>query len=149
MDLENIRKEAFNICLDVMDIVNKSNINNLFDLKYIQYRVKTKDSILRKMQKVGNSIDDVYDLIGIRYVFRNLNVSDIFCKNIINMKEFESIEIKDYLEKGHPEDSNYKALHIRLKYNNFPCEIQIMDINMSEHVTKTHDDYEKGLLKYE
>lgn len=147
MDFESVRKEAYTKVFEIMSIINNSNHNNLLNLEYIQYRIKTKDSILKKMEKVGDNIYDVYDLIGIRYVFQNLSISDTFYKNIMNIKDFKIIEVRDYLEKGHPKDPNYKALHIRLKYDNFPCEIEIMDAKMSEHVIMTHDDYKKGLLK--
>lgn len=134
MDFEDVRKSAYTKVFEIMSIINNSNHNNLLNLEYIQYRIKTKDSILKKMEKVGDNIYDVYDLIGIRYVFQNLNISDTFYKNIMNIKDFKIIEVRDYLEKGHPNDPNYKALHIRLKYDNFPCEIEIMDAKMSEHV---------------
>ncbi len=147
MEFESIRNEAYLKALDIMNIMNKGNPSNLLDLEYIQYRIKSKDSILNKMKKVGNNIYDVYDLIGVRYVFRNLNNSDKFFQNIKNIKDFKIIEIRDYLETGHPEDPNYKTLHIRLKYDNFPCEVQIMDTKMSEHVIMTHDDYKEGLLR--
>ena len=66
---------------------------------------------------------------------------------IVNNSNFEIVEIKNYLEDGHPEDPNYKALHIRMKYQKFPCEVEFMDVKMFEHVVRTHDDYKKGLLK--
>ena len=66
---------------------------------------------------------------------------------IVNNSNFEIVEIKNYLEDGHPEDPNYKALHIRMKYQKFPCEVEFMDIKMFEHVARTHTDYKKGLLK--
>ena len=66
---------------------------------------------------------------------------------IVNNPNFEIVEIKNYLQDGHPEDPNYKALHIRMKYHNFPCEVEFMDVKMAEHVVKTHAEYKNGLLK--
>ena len=100
-----------------------------------------------KMKKVGDNIYNVYDLIGIRYIFHNLKYYKKLKDYIVNNSNFEIVEIKNYLEDGHPEDPNYKALHIRMKYQKFPCEVEFMDVKMSEHVVRTHDDYKKGLLK--
>ena len=147
MKLENVRKEAYAKVFEIMGIITNSNDINLLNIEYIQYRIKTKDSIIKKMENVGNNIYDVYDLIGIKYVFQDLSIIDTFCKNIKSIKEFKIVEIRDYLKKGHPRDQNYKALHILLTYDNFPCEIEIMDTNMSKHIVMSHDDYKKGLLK--
>ena len=99
------------------------------------------------MKKVGDNIYNVYDLIGIRYIFHNLKYYKKLKDYIVNNSNFEIVEIKNYLEDGHPEDPNYKALHIRMKYQKFPCEVEFMDVKMAEHVARTHDDYKKGLLK--
>ena len=147
MEIESIRKEAYAKVFEIMSIITSSIDINSLNLEYIQYRIKTKDSIIKKMEKVGNNIYDVYDLIGIKYVFQDLSIVDTFCKNIKSIKDFNIVEIKDYLKKIHPRDPNYNALHILLTYDNFPCEIEIMDTNMSKHIIMSHDDFKKGLLK--
>lgn len=148
MEFNEIRKEANNKVLEIMSLINEGiNLDILNDLDSIQYRIKSNSSIMGKMKKVGDNIYNVYDLIGIRYIFHNLKYYKKLKDYIVNNSNFEIVEIKNYLEDGHPEDPNYKALHIRMKYQKFPCEVEFMDVKMSEHVVRTHDDYKKGLLK--
>ena len=148
MEFNEIRKEASNKVLEIMQLINAGiNLEILNDLDSIQYRIKSNSSIIDKMKKVGDNIYNVYDLIGIRYIFHNLKYYKNLKDYIVNNSNFEIVEIKNYLEDGHPEDPNYKALHIRMKYKKFPCEVEFMDIKMSEHVVRTHEDYKKGLLK--
>lgn len=148
MEFNEIRKEATNKVLEIMRLINEGiNLDILNDLDSIQYRIKSNGSIMGKMKKVGDNIYNVYDLIGIRYIFHNLKYYKKLKDYIVNNSNFEIVEIKNYLEDGHPEDPNYKALHIRMKYQKFPCEVEFMDIKMSEHVVRTHEDYKKGLLK--
>lgn len=148
MEFNEIRKEATNKVLEIMRLINEGiNLDILNDLDSIQYRIKSNGSIMGKMKKVGDNIYNVYDLIGIRYIFHNLKYYKKLKDYIVNNSNFEIVEIKNYLEDGHPEDPNYKALHIRMKYQKFPCEVEFMDVKMAEHVVRTHDDYKKGLLK--
>ena len=148
MEFNEIRKEANNKVLEIMRLINEGiNLDILNDLDSIQYRIKSNSSIMGKMKKVGDNIYSVYDLIGIRYFFHNLKYYKKLKDYIVNNSNFEIVEIKNYLEDGHPEDPNYKALHIRMKYQKFPCEVEFMDVKMAEHVVRTHDDYKKGLLK--
>ena len=148
MEFNEIRKEANNKVLEIMRLINEGiNLEILNDLDSIQYRIKSNGSIIGKMKIVGDNIYNVYDLIGIRYIFHNLKYYKKLKDYIVNNSNFEIVEIKNYLEDGHPEDPNYKAIHIRMKYQKFPCEVEFMDVKMSEHVIKTHDDYKKGLLK--
>ena len=148
MEFNEIRKEATNKVLEIMRLINEGiNLDILNDLDSIQYRIKSNGSIMGKMKKVGDNIYNVYDLIGIRYIFHNLKYYKKLKDYIVNNSNFEIVEIKNYLEDGHPEDPNYKALHIRMKYQKFPCEVEFMDVKMAEHVAKTHDDHKKGLLK--
>ena len=76
-----------------------------------------------------------------------MTMSEVLKNTILNDNNFTDIVIKDYSESGHPEDPDYKAIHLRTKYQDYPCEIEIMDVKMSEHVVMTHADYKKGLLK--
>lgn len=148
MEFNEIRKEANNKVLEIMSLINEGiNLDILNDLDSIQYRIKSNSSIMGKMKKVGDNIYNVYDLIGIRYIFHNLKYYKKLKDYIVNNSNFEIVEIKNYLEDGHTEDPNYKALHIRMKYQKFPCEVEFMDVKMAEHVVRTHDDYKKGLLK--
>ena len=148
MEFNELREEANKKVLEIMSIINTGiNFEYFMGLDSIQYRIKSNSSIIAKMKKVGDNIYNVYDLIGIRYIFHDLTNYKQLKDYIVNNSNFEIVEIKNYLEDGHPEDPNYKALHIRMKYQEFPCEVEFMDVKMAEHVVRTHDDYKKGLLK--
>lgn len=148
MKIEEIRTEANKKVFEIMRIINKYDENLFLDLLYIQHRIKSEKSILKKMQKVGSdNIFDVYDLIGVRYVFNNMNTCESLMNTILIDSNFYDTLIKDYSKEGHPEDPNYKAIHLRTKFQEYPVEIEIMDEKISEHVVLTHNDYKKGLLK--
>lgn len=148
MEFNEIRKEANKKVLEIMQLINTGiNFEYFNDLDSVQYRIKSTNSIINKMKKVENDIYNVYDLIGIRYIFHDLTNYKQLKDYIVNNPNFEIVEIKNYLQDGHPEDKNYKALHIRMKYHNFPCEVEFMDVKMAEHVVKTHAEYKNGLLK--
>ena len=148
MKIEEIIKEANEKVFDIMKIINNYNKKIFSDLLYIQYRIKSEKNILKKMQKIGSdNIFDVYDLIGVKYVFNNMDTSLTLMNNILNDSNFYDTIIKDYSKTGHPEDPDYKAIHLRTKFQGYPCEIEIMDEEISEHVILTHNDYKNGLLK--
>ena len=148
MEFNEIRKEANKKVLEIMQLINTGiDFEYFFDLDSVQYRVKSSESIINKMKKVENDIYNVYDLIGIRYIFHDLNNHKQLKDYIVNNPNFKIVETKNYLQDGHPEDRNYRALHIRMKYHDFPCEVEFMDVKMAEHVVKTHAEYKNSLLK--
>lgn len=70
MEFNEIRKEANKKVLEIMQLINTGiDFEYFFDLDSVQYRVKSSESIINKMKKVENDIYNVYDLIGIRYIF--------------------------------------------------------------------------------
>ena len=74
MEFNEIRKEANKKVLEIMQLINTGiDFEYFFDLDSVQYRVKSSESIINKMKKVENDIYNVYDLIGIRYIFHDLN----------------------------------------------------------------------------
>ena len=99
MEFNEIRKEATNKVLEIMRLINEGiNLDILNDLDSIQYRIKSNGSIMGKMKKVGDNIYNVYDLIGIRYIFHNLKYYKKLKDYIVNNSNFEIVEIKNYLE---------------------------------------------------
>ena len=96
MEFNEIRKEANKKVLEIMSIINTGNNFEYFsDLDSIQYRIKSDNSIIAKMQKVGDNIYNVYDLIGIRYIFNDLTNYKQLKDYIVNNPNFEIVEIKN------------------------------------------------------
>ena len=108
MEFNELREEANKKVLEIMSIINTGiNFEYFRGLDSIQYRIKSNSSIIAKMKKVGDNIYNVYDLIGIRYIFHDLTNYKQLKDYIVNNSNFEIVEIKNYLEDGHPEDPNY------------------------------------------
>ena len=108
MEFNELREEANKKVLEIMSIINTGiNFEYFRGLDSIQYRIKSNSSIIAKMKNVGDNIYNVYDLIGIRYIFNDLTNYKQLKDYIVNNSNFEIVEIKNYLEDGHPEDPNY------------------------------------------
>jgi GTP pyrophosphokinase len=75
----------------------------------IKYREKSLYGIYRKMQQAGVSIDQIYDLFGVKIIVDR----EVECYQALNVvkKIFSSyIREKNYIEK--PKANGYKSLHI-------------------------------------
>ena len=96
MEFNEIRKEANKKVLEIMQLINTGiDFEYFFDLDSVQYRVKSSESIINKMKKVENDIYNVYDLIGIRYIFHDLNNHKQLQDYIVNNPNFKIVEIKN------------------------------------------------------
>ena len=147
MNISELRKGALQKCISIIECIidgtNVFDINN--NLEMIKFRIKSEESIKEKMKKQNLNLDKVYDLIGIRFIFKKENQCYDFLERLKVNTNFDINEIRDYIKR--PKDlDEYKAIHVLIKYDNFLCEIQIMDIDMNKLDEKTHDDYKKGLL---
>lgn len=93
-----------------MSIINTGNNFEYFsDLDSIQYRIKSDNSIIAKMQKVGDNIYNVYDLIGIRYIFNDLTNYKQLKDYIVNNPsevEFMDVKMAEHVVKTHAEYKN-------------------------------------------
>lgn len=148
MNYDKYRDEAYGKVLKLMtNIYMSAGYEAHKEIDSIKYRIKSESSIINKMKlnKVGKDIFDVYDLVGIRYIFKDLNDCKKLKEAIESNKDINIFEVRDYMN-GHPEDPNYKALHFRVVFEGYPCEIEFIDIEMEKHIALTHEDYKKGLL---
>lgn len=145
-DIENLREKGLKNINKVIEIIISSDL--LFFLKkleLVKFRIKSEESLLNKSNKLKIDVDKVYDLIGFRFVVKSIED----CYNLLHIIEntqLKIIEIRDYIKN--PKDlDEYRALHVHIQYENLPCEIQIMDLDMHKLDEKTHDDYKLGLLE--
>ena len=114
-------------------------MENKYEWKYTDI-YKTKEDYKEDIKKVKEKLEEIVQYKG---KLKDLSENIYKCYKIYE----EIVEIKNYLQDGHPEDRNYRALHIRMKYHDFPCEVEFMDVKMAEHVVKTHAEYKNSLLK--
>lgn len=117
-DLLKIYEIAMHQVADTMNSI-KVRINNMYGytiIEKIDYRVKSKESIMNKIKKKGIAstykalVDNVDDIAGIRIVCP-LKDDIFFIKQIIqNMPNLNIIEEKDYIYN--PKKSGYSAYHL-------------------------------------
>lgn len=166
-DFEHIRKEitrfraTYKFALD--EISTKVNIlkeefqliHTYNPIEHVNTRVKSGDSILKKMQKKGLplSLDaiekEIKDLAGIRVICSF--VSDIYriSEMIQNQADIHVIEVKDYIKN--PKPNGYQSLHLLLQIPvfmsdrtvNVNIEMQIRTIAMDFWASLEHKIYYK------
>lgn len=135
--LEILNKE-FQYCYDRNPIEN------------IKSRVKSQESIVRKMQKKGLPLtvscmmSHVYDIAGVRVVCPF--ITDVYhvARMLMNQTDVEVIRIKDYIES--PKDNGYRSLHLLVMVDVFfsdqkkqvPIEIQLRTIAMNFWASAEH-----------
>lgn len=124
-------------------------------IEYIKSRIKTPESIVKKLKKNGyestiqNMVDHVNDIAGIRVVCSF--TSDIYklAEMIGKQNEFSILYIKDYMK--HPKESGYRSYHmhitvpIQTTHGVVPTkvEIQIRTIAMDFWASLEHKIYYK------
>lgn len=124
-------------------------------IEHINTRIKTPESIIKKVQKKKLPFDleiiknSIQDIAGIRIICSF--VSDIYRiqEMIANQSDIEIIEVKDYIE--HPKESGYQSLHMILKVPVFLSdrqehvfvEMQIRTIAMDFWASLEHKIYYK------
>ena len=101
-----------------LDIMNDEfqYIHQYNPIEYIKSRIKTPNSIAKKLSRHGlentmeNMVEHINDIAGVRIVCSF--TSDIYrlAEMIGKQKEFTILYIKDYMK--HPKESGYKSYHM-------------------------------------
>lgn len=105
----------------------------------VKYRVKTLDSIIRKLIRINrggtpHDISKLKDLGGVRIITRNLQ--DV--PRIIEQIE-ENFEITRFTDKITNPDRGYRSFHLLAKHKDITVEIQIRTIGMDIWAEWSHD----------
>lgn len=140
-----------------MEILNNEfiNIYNYNPIEHIKSRLKTPDSIVKKLQRYGwevtveNMIEKVNDIAGIRVICSF--TSDIYqiAEMIEKQMDVKIINVKDYIKA--PKDNGYKSYHmvitIPVYMSDGPVdtrvEIQIRTVAMDFWASLEHKIYYK------
>ena len=140
-----------------LDIMNDEfqYIHQYNPIEYIKSRIKTPESIVKKLKRHGyestmqNMVEYINDIAGIRVVCSF--TSDIYrlAEMIGKQKEFTIVYIKDYLK--HPKESGYRSYHMLVTVPiqtsrgvmNTKVEIQIRTIAMDFWASLEHKIYYK------
>lgn len=134
----DILNREFQLCND------RNPINN------IKSRIKSAESILRKMEKQGlpltfsNMMNHIRDIAGVRVVCPF--ITDVYqvARLLIGQRDVELMQIKDYIRE--PKENGYRSLHVIVSVEvNFsdrirkvPVEIQLRTIAMNFWASTEH-----------
>lgn len=140
-----------------LDILNEEfrHIHNYNPIEYIKSRIKTPESIVKKLRRHGyessieNMVNHVNDIAGIRIVCSF--TSDIYriSEMIGKQSDLTVLSVKDYI--CHPKDSGYKSYHMLVTIPVYmtdatvdtKVEIQIRTIAMDFWASLEHKIYYK------
>lgn len=146
-------KEAFNqqksereALLENVIVQMKEKLDESFIHATVNGRPKHLYSIYRKMQRLGCSINEVYDLIAIRVIVDSIN--DCYATLGIAHENWKPLpgRFKDYIAT--PKPNMYRSLHTTLiGENGIPFEVQIRTQEMhrtAEYGIAAHWMYKEG-----
>lgn len=140
-----------------LEILNDEfrHIHNYNPIEYIKSRIKTPESIVKKLKRNGyestidNMVKHVNDIAGIRVVCSF--TSDIYrlAEMIGKQNNLTVVSVKDYIKN--PKDSGYKSYHMQVTVPIFlsdgvqdtKVEIQIRTIAMDFWASLEHKIYYK------
>lgn len=140
-----------------LDILNDEfvHIHKYNPIEYIKKRIKTPESIVKKLKRDGyevsieNMVEYINDIAGIRIVCSF--TSDIYrlAEMIGKQNDLTVVSIKDYIK--HPKASGYKSFHMHVsipiflsdRVVNTKVEIQIRTIAMDFWASLEHKIYYK------
>ncbi len=92
------------------------NTHRYNPIEYIESRLKTPESIVKKLQRLGkdtslqNMVEHVNDIAGVRIVCSFTTDIYLIAEMIRRLKRFEVLKIKDYIEN--PKQSGYRSYHL-------------------------------------
>ncbi|MDO4617076.1 MAG: GTP pyrophosphokinase family protein [Lachnospiraceae bacterium] len=125
-----------------------SNDRNPIDS--ISGRIKSKESILHKMQKLGLPLtasalmDNIHDIAGVRVVCPFIEDVYAVARMLVRQHGIEVIQVKDYIRN--PKENGYRSLHMIVKTEvdfaestkYITVEIQIRTIAMNFWASTEH-----------
>lgn len=140
-----------------IEILNEEflNVHNYNPIEHIKSRVKSPDSIVRKLKRNGyevtieNMVKHLNDIAGIRIICSFTSDIYMIAEMISNQSDITVIQIKDYI--ANPKENGYKSYHlvvsIPIYLSDGPVdvkvEIQIRTIAMDFWASLEHKIYYK------
>jgi len=152
---EQIREVINNIYTHTAEAMSPHGI-----IPIVKYRVKSVPSIYRKMESLGKSFDEIYDLVGVRVILdwktpRDEEVPPELCYQVLGIVHslYTSIpdRFKDFISR--PKPNGYRSLHTTIFDGaGEPLEVQIRTIDMhreAEFGVAAHWAYKEGEVSVE
>ena len=151
--VNHLYRSALKVAVTQLEILDEE-FASLYDhspIHHIEYRIKTLDSIVEKLQRRGHAvtIDNIYayvqDVAGIRIICNYLD--DIYyLRSLLTRNEsFRVIQEVDYIKT--PKPSGYRSLHLIVEVPivisegtlHLPVEIQLRTIAMDMWASLEHE----------
>lgn len=135
-----------------LDILNKEFqfCNDRNPIENVKSRIKSQESILKKMEKQGLPLtvscmmNNIRDIAGIRVICPF--ITDVYqvARLLISQSDVELLQIKDYIRE--PKENGYRSLHmivaVDVKFSDrkrrVPVEIQLRTIAMNFWASTEH-----------
>ena len=151
--VNHLYRSALKVAVAQMEILDEefATLNDRSPIHHIEYRIKTLDSIVEKLQRRGHAvtIDNIYayvqDVAGIRIICNYLD--DIYyLRSLLTRNEsFQVIQEVDYIKT--PKPSGYRSLHLIVEVPivisegtlHLPVEIQLRTIAMDMWASLEHE----------
>lgn len=124
--------------------------NDRNPISSISSRIKSKESIIYKMQKKGLPftvsalISNIHDIAGVRVICPFIQDVYYVARMLARQPDIEIMEVKDYIRE--PKENGYRSLHliatVKVNFSNtteeVPVEIQIRTIAMDFWASTEH-----------
>ena len=151
--VNHLYRSALKVAVAQMEILDEefATLNDRSPIHHSEYRIKTLDSIVEKLQRRGHdvTIDNIYayvqDVAGIRIICNYLD--DIYyLRSLLTRNEsFRVIQEVDYIKT--PKPSGYRSLHLIVEVPivisegtlKLPVEIQLRTIAMDMWASLEHE----------
>ena len=151
--VNHLYRSALKVAVAQMEILDEefATLNDRSPIHHIEYRIKTLDSIVEKLQRRGHdvTIDNIYayvqDVAGIRIICNYLD--DIYyLRSLLTRNEsFRVLQEVDYIKT--PKPSGYRSLHLIVEVPivisegtlHLPVEIQLRTIAMDMWASLEHE----------
>ena len=151
--VNHLYRSALKVAVAQMEILDEefATLNDRSPIHHIEYRIKTLDSIVEKLQRRGHAvtIDNIYayiqDVAGIRIICNYLD--DIYyLRSLLTRNEsFRVIQEVDYIKT--PKPSGYRSLHLIVEVPivisegtlHLPVEIQLRTLAMDLGASLAHE----------
>ena len=122
MNIEKLRNKAWTKANDLINIIyNNSPFDFDSKLKIVMYRIKTEDSILKRLNEGKYPDNYIYDLLGIRYVLNNREDCYQLLDSIKKIQDIKILELKHQNIKLFIYGCNIKILQLKFKLWIFLC----------------------------
>ncbi len=124
--------------------------NDRNPIETVKSRIKSQESILRKMEKrclpltISSMMNNIHDIAGIRVICPF--ITDVYqvARLLISQEDVELIRIKDYIRE--PKENGYRSLHmivtVEVRFSDrkrkVPVEIQLRTIAMNFWASTEH-----------